>query len=191
MASASSGARSGLTYARSPARATSEVDDIDLSLLRELVADARVSQRGLGRRVGLSPPSVRERVTRLERLGVIRGYRAEIDFGALGSPLVVYLGIAAVQGLDQRKLIERLGAMPEVESVDVITGRLDLMLRLRVRDHAHLREALFERIWQQPGVNRTETFICIDTMPHKNFGGQFIAALLHQPAPHLRDVEGG
>lgn len=125
----------------------------------------------------MSPPAVGERISRLERYGVIRGYRADVDYGALGASLIVYLGIVAVQGHDQRDLIRRVNGLVEVESVDVITGPLDLLLRLRVRDHAHLRDVLFEQIWSLPGVNRTETFISLDSAERKDIGGEFLAAV--------------
>ena len=63
------------------------LDALNLRLLAELQADARISQAELGRRVGLSAPAVAERLTRLERDGTITGYRAEVDPRALGYTL--------------------------------------------------------------------------------------------------------
>ena len=60
------------------------LDATNLRLLAELQADARVSQAELGRRVGLSAPAVAERLGRLERDGVISGYRTDVNPGALG-----------------------------------------------------------------------------------------------------------
>lgn len=172
------------------------LDDIDLALLRALVADARTSQRGLARQVGMSPPAVGERISRLERFGIIRGYRADVDYAVLGAPLVVYIGIVAVQGADQPDLVRSLRAFVEVESVEVITGSLDLFVRLRVRDHAHLRDVLFSRMWALPGVNRTETFISLDSMEPKDFGSHFLDAVLAERAAVAagragRDADGG
>ena len=61
-----------------------ELDDLDLALLRALAADARQSQRALARQIEMSPPAVADRLARLERSGVIRGYRVEVDWAALG-----------------------------------------------------------------------------------------------------------
>ena len=65
-----------------PPRPEGEVDDFDLALLRALAADARQSQRALARQIEMSPPAVADRLARLERSGVIRGYRADIDWAA-------------------------------------------------------------------------------------------------------------
>ena len=63
------------------------LDAVNLRILEELSRDGRIALAELGRRVGLSAPAVAERVQRLERAGVIIGYRAEIDPAALGLPI--------------------------------------------------------------------------------------------------------
>src|SRR3990172_13253075 len=84
------------------------VDATDLAILRLLATDARMSFRRLARALGVSPPTITDRVARLERLGVIRGYRVEIDRSALGFPLIVYVGVVAVQGSDQFELVKHV-----------------------------------------------------------------------------------
>jgi Lrp/AsnC family leucine-responsive transcriptional regulator len=67
------------------------LDDVNLRLLAELVEDARLTQAELGRRVGLSAPAVAERLSRLERDGVISGYRTEVSPAALGFTLAAII----------------------------------------------------------------------------------------------------
>src|SRR5689334_22444213 len=69
------------------------LDDVNRQLLRELEADARLSNAELARRVNLSAPAVADRVRRLEQAGVITGYRAVIDPRALGYPLAAIVRI--------------------------------------------------------------------------------------------------
>jgi Lrp/AsnC family leucine-responsive transcriptional regulator len=147
------------------------LDAIDLRLLELLVQDARTSQRGLARELQMSPPAVGDRIARLERLGVVRGYRADIDWAALGFPMQVFLSVIAAA------IIRALHAIPEVEEVSVVTGSIDLLARLRVRDQAHLRTILLEGIWQIPGVSRTETLLSLAETPRKDFVNGLIAQL--------------
>jgi Lrp/AsnC family leucine-responsive transcriptional regulator len=151
-----------------------EVDDLDLALLRALAADARQSQRALARQIDMSAPTVADRLARLERSGVIRGYRTDIDWAALGLPVVVYLAVTASAGMDLSEIIRQIGELPEAETMSVVTGSLDLLVRLRLRDHAHLRQLLLDKIFQIGGVQRTETFLSLADVEPDNF----IATLL-------------
>jgi Lrp/AsnC family leucine-responsive transcriptional regulator len=155
------------------------LDILDLRILRLLAQDARLSIRAVAREIGMSAPSVAERIARLERSGVIRGYRAEIDPRALEAALVVYIGAVAVQGTDQREVVKALREFVEVEDVQIVTGRQDMLIRLRLRDTEHLRECLFDRIWSIQGLERTETYVSLDEMEPKNFDAGLLASLVN------------
>jgi Lrp/AsnC family transcriptional regulator, leucine-responsive regulatory protein len=82
------------TTATSPAglpHGTSALDEINQRLLAVLAEDPRQSTAEPARRVGMSAPAVRERVTRLEETGVIRGYRLDVDPAALGLPVAAWV----------------------------------------------------------------------------------------------------
>ncbi len=163
-----------LTEVRSAPPAPVEVDDLDLALLRALATDARQSQRALARQIEMSPPAVADRLARLERSGAIRGYRVDVDWAALGYPVVVYLAVTAGPGMDLSEIIEAIRALPEAEDMSVVTGGLDLLVRLRVRDHAHLRALLLDKIFQINGVQRTETFLSLADVESENFTAAMI-----------------
>ena len=165
-----------LTDVASPSAEKIEVDDLDLTLLRALADDARQSQRALARAVGMSPPAIADRLARLERVGAIRGYRVDLDWAALGYPVVVYLAVTAGPGMDLSEIIRAIRELPEAQDMSVVTGGLDLLVRLRVRDHTHLRELLLGAIFRIPGVQRTETFLSLADAEPDNFS----VALLDQ-----------
>src|SRR5262245_38629515 len=172
-----------LTEVSPPAAPKVEVDDFDLALLRALARDARQSQRALARTIEMSAPAVADRLARLGRNGVIRGYRVDIDWAALGYPVVVYVAVTAGPGMDLSEIIKTIQALPEAEDMSVVTGGLDLLVRLRVRDHAHLRELLLTEIFKINGVQRTETFLSLADVEPPNF----TAALLE----HMGERRGG
>jgi DNA-binding Lrp family transcriptional regulator len=150
----------------SPPPTPVQLDAVDRQLLGLLAHDSRISQRRLGRELKMSPPAIGERIARLERAGVIRGYTLAIDWSMLGFA-TCYLAVSAVQGADQGTVMAELHRLPEVEEVIVITGALDMLARVRVRDHTHLRRLLLEHVWQIEGVQRTETFLSLAEMPAK------------------------
>jgi Lrp/AsnC family transcriptional regulator, leucine-responsive regulatory protein len=173
----------GLAGVADPTTPTVEVDDFDVALLRALSVDARQSQRALARAVGMSPPAVADRLARLERAGVIRGYRADIDWAALGHPVVVYLAVTAGPGMELSGIIATIRKLPEAEVMTVVTGGLDLLVRLRVRDHGHLRDLLLTSIFQIPGVQRTETFLSLADVEPANFAVGLLDQMARRDEP--------
>jgi Lrp/AsnC family leucine-responsive transcriptional regulator len=117
------------------------LDAVNLRLLDELSRDGRVGIAELGRRAGLSAPAVAERVQRLERAGVITGYHAEIDPGAVGFPVSAVVRIRPSPGQLQR-IPEIARETPEVAECYRITGEDCYLLRLHLRAIDALEEVL-------------------------------------------------
>jgi Lrp/AsnC family leucine-responsive transcriptional regulator len=117
------------------------LDSVNLRLLSELQADGRITLAQLGRRVGLSAPAVAERVQRLERAGVIRGYHAELDPRALGFPVAAIVRIRPSPGRLQR-IPEIARETPEVAECYRITGEDCYLLRIQLRSIDDLEEVL-------------------------------------------------
>jgi Lrp/AsnC family leucine-responsive transcriptional regulator len=121
--------------------AANALDATNLSLLRELEADARLSLAELGRRVGLSSPAVADRLERLEEAGVIIGYRAEIDPRALGYELAVVLRIRPAPR-ELKKVGELARRTSEIVECHRITGDDCYLMKAHVRDVDHMEEVI-------------------------------------------------
>lgn len=118
-----------------------KMDATDRKIVGELTENARISFAELGRRVNLSSPSVVERVRRLERAGVIAGYRAEIDPRALGYQLTAIVRVKPAPG--QLARIPELAAdIPEVGECHRITGEDCFYLKVHLRSIDELSELL-------------------------------------------------
>ncbi len=169
--------------------APASLDAVDVEILYHLAGDARLSQRSLARTLGMSPPAVGERVARLERSGVIRGYSIDIGWPEVGFPVTVFLTITAVQGHSLAPVIEALRELPEVTDISIVTGAIDLLARLVVRDHNHLRQLLLEQVWQITGVQRTETLVTLAEMQPKQFAVRLLDSM--RGAQDARAHQGG
>lgn len=118
-----------------------EIDETHRRILRALTDDPRLSMSELGRRVGLSAPAVTERVQRLERHGVIRGYRLDVDPAAVGHPVAAWIRVRPALG--QGKTVEKMALeTPEVVEAHRITGEDCLLVRVQLRDLADLDRVL-------------------------------------------------
>jgi Lrp/AsnC family leucine-responsive transcriptional regulator len=116
-------------------------DPTNVALLRELQEDARLSLAELGRRVGLSPPAVADRLERLEQSGAIKGYRAEVDPRALGYELAIVLRIRPAPR-ELKKVAELAQRTPEVVECHRITGDDCYLMKAHARDVEHLEELI-------------------------------------------------
>jgi Lrp/AsnC family transcriptional regulator, leucine-responsive regulatory protein len=117
------------------------LDSINRRLLQELQADARVTMAELGRRINLSAPAVAERVQRLERAGVITGYRAEVDPKAIGYPIAAVVRVRPTTRQLQ-KIPELAREIPEVVDCHRITGEDCFFVKLHLRSMDDLEEIL-------------------------------------------------
>ena len=122
----------------------STLDRIDAAILRELYADARLPRAELARRVGLSAPSVGERVRRLEEAGVITGYRAVIDPSKLGYQLTVLIRARPSPGM-MADMVEAIRSTPQIVRAERVSGDDCFVAWAHVRDVAEM-EAVIDRI---------------------------------------------
>jgi Lrp/AsnC family leucine-responsive transcriptional regulator len=109
--------------------ANSALDRVNLRVLEELRADPRQTMAELGRRIGMSPPAVTERVRRLEETGIIAGYRVEIDPAALGLPIAAYIRVRPNPG-QLSKIGELARSIPEVVECHRVTGEDCFILKV-------------------------------------------------------------
>ena len=138
------------------------MDSVDRQLLEALQADCRQSLAKLGEQVDLSPPSVLERVRRLEASGLIRGYHAILDPRLAGLDICAFIGVGIDHPRHMKPFETAALDMPAVLECHHVTGRHTLMLKVRTRDTASLH-GLISAIRELPGVERTETMIVLDT----------------------------
>lgn len=120
------------------------LDRIDAKILRELCTDARIPRAELSRRVGLSAPSVADRVRRLEDIGIITGYGARIDPARLGYGLTIVIRARPLPG-QMKNMIEAIQETPQIVACDRVSGEDCFVARAHVRDVAEM-EAVIDRI---------------------------------------------
>jgi len=123
---------------------TVALDATDARILRELASDARIATSELARRIGLSAPSIGDRIRRLEEIGVIRAYRAVITPSAIGLPISAYLRIRPVPGAFDT-VADIVRDSPEIVECDRVTGDDCFFAKAHVRSMAHL-EGLVDRM---------------------------------------------
>ena len=127
---------------------TAPLDRTDLALLRALEAEGRLSNVELAQRVHLSPSACLRRVQRLEAEGVITGYRAQFDVAKLGLGLHAFVRVQ-LKGhgaADIARFAGDIHGWDEVVRCHALTGDMDYLIEVRVRDLEHFSRFLLDRL---------------------------------------------
>ena len=143
------------------------LDDTDRRILDELVVDGRMSMRTLADRLHVSRANAYARVDRLQKSGVIRGFRADVDPVASGLATTAYVTLNLRQA-DWRRIREQLQALPGVAHIGLVGGEFDVILLVRARDNEDLRRVVLDEIQGMEGVLTTRTLLVFEE---------------HEPAP--------
>jgi DNA-binding Lrp family transcriptional regulator len=140
-----------------------DLDPLDRTLLRMLVADGSRTAASIARERDLSPSLVARRIRRLEEGGAIRGRRVVLDRAALGFGVTVFLGVKlAGKGRVSLEDFERaVTAIPEVQTVQHVLGLYDYRLRVVARDISDFERVLRRRIMTLPGVGSVDANVLL------------------------------
>lgn len=138
------------------------MDVVDRQLIQALRENGRASYAELGRLVGLSGPSVTDRINRLEAAGVLTGYRATVNARALGLGVTALIGVQLSDAVDHEEVASRLSELTEIEDCWFIAGDDSYMLKVRAADVDDL-ERTIRRLTGTKGVSRTRTTIVLST----------------------------
>jgi len=117
---------------------TAAIDATDRDILGELLRDGRVSFTDLAARVNLSANAVAERVRRLERAGIIRGYTADLDPATLGLGLEAYIDVKLRADTPAERFEEAVRRIPGIVQLVLTTGGSDYTIRVACKDQADL-----------------------------------------------------
>lgn len=140
------------------------LDAIDHKLLELLQENSRMSQSDLAAKVGLSQPSIAERVHKLERLGVILGYMARVDARALGKGITAFIGVAIEHPRFNTEFARQIMDVSEVLECHHVTGGDSYLLKVKTEDTESLDRLISERIRTIPGVTSTRTTVVMSSV---------------------------
>jgi Lrp/AsnC family leucine-responsive transcriptional regulator len=131
------------------------MDDIDRRILDILQRDGKVSQARIAETVGLTTPSVNERIKKLETKGFIRRFTALLDPRLVGMPLVAHVDVMLEHPRFERAFLDEIENLLEVQECYAISGEYGYRLKLRARDVEQFETLLREKIQTLRGVART------------------------------------
>ena len=145
-----------------------KIDEKDMRILGLLKENGALSTSRIAKSTRMPITTVHNRIEKLKREGVIRRFTVEVDYGKIGKPLAAYILLTANQNLSsgkkttQQEIGRKIKAHEEVESVDVVTGTTDMIIKLRVASMGDLNRLLTTEFRKIDGVDKTQTLMVLE-----------------------------
>lgn len=145
---------------------TEEFDDLDIGILRELRTNCKMPMRTLAEKLKSHPNTIMQRIKILEKKGVIKGYKASIDYKKLGYDMYALTFLRVEKTTRARwDLLSDLKKFPEVVTAHALTGTYDVVMLIRTKNSDTLAH-LIKRINQIPYIAESQTSLLLETFKH-------------------------
>lgn len=145
------------------------LDSKDIAILRIIQEDCHVAAREISGRTNTPVTTVFAKIKRMERLGIVRGYRAVLDSAKLDMGTTAFvLGSFAYRGeggkvLSQREVAKQIAEFPEVQEVHIISGDWDILMKVKERDVGSVGRFVVDKLRLVKGIEKTLTCLVFES----------------------------
>ena len=137
----------------------SNLDEFDKKILIQLEKDGRKPYSEIAKNLNISNTMVHQRVTRMKKIGILKGAGIILDERKLGYEWSAFTGLVLKEDSDSKTIIEELRKIPEVTECYYITGQYTLYIRIVAKSNEHMRSELYDKIDHISGILKTESMI--------------------------------
>ena len=138
-----------------------QIDNIDLKILNVLSKNAKMPYTEVAKKVFVSGGTVHVRMRKLEKMGVVRGTKLDIDYDKLGYNISSYMGIYLEKSFLYKETVKSLKKIPEIVEIHAITGQYTIFIKIICKDTSHFRNFL-DTVHKVKCITRTETFMSFE-----------------------------
>jgi len=135
-----------------------KIDETDMKILEELIKDASLSVPKMSKKIKVNSSVLYSRIKRLTRRNLIKRFTVEVNEELLGYNVGALVG-ANVDARIREKTIEELMKFDDVRDISEVTGRYDIVMRIKAKSLDELHGTVTNKIGQVEGIIRTETFV--------------------------------
>ena len=143
-------------------------DSKDLEILRVIQENSHLTAREISERIDLPITTVFAKIKRMERLGIVKAYRAVLDAAKLnmGTTAFILASFAYRKGrkaLSQRKVAKEIAEFPDVQEVHIISGDWDILMKVRARDVDAIGKFVVDKLRLVDGIEKTLTCLVFES----------------------------
>ncbi len=140
----------------------SKIDEMDISIIKELKKDARKSHRNIAEKLRVAEGTIYNRINKLQEMGIIKRFMVDLDFSKLGYDLTAVIGII-VEGGHLPEIEEKIAKKPNVSALYDVTGEYDALIVAKFKNREDL-DKFIKGIMAMPHVKRTYTMLVLNIM---------------------------
>ncbi|RQO65831.1 AsnC family transcriptional regulator [Pedobacter sp. KBW06] len=135
------------------------IDEFDIQILKQLEIDGRMAYSAIAATLGISNTMVHQRISRLTEQGILTGIKPVLDEKKIGYDWGSFTGITLEKDHDSIRIIEELKKISEITECYYISGGYTLYLKIIAKNHEHMRQILYEKIDNIPGIAKTDSIM--------------------------------
>ncbi len=139
------------------------LDKLDLQIIHEMLENADISYAELGKKLYVSGGTIHVRIKKLEEFKIVKGKKLCVDFKLLGYDITAFVGIFLEKSSLYDVVAKDLEKIPEIIRLSYTTGNYSMFLEIVCKDINQLRTVLHDELQKIKGIERTETFICLES----------------------------
>ena len=138
------------------------LDKLDLAIIHHLMENAAISYADLGKKLFVSGGTIHVRIKKLEKAGVVKGTKLNVDIKNLGHDVIAFIGIYLEKSSLYDSVARELQKIPEIVRLNYTTGNYSMFAEIVCKDITGLRKVLHDELQKIKGIERTETFISLE-----------------------------
>jgi Lrp/AsnC family transcriptional regulator for asnA, asnC and gidA len=145
-----------------------ELDEIDRSILNELMQDANTAYVDIAKKIHVSAGTVHVRMKKMIRMGIVKKAFLNVDYAKLGYDISAFMGIYLEKSSMYPNVIDALYKIPEVVNAHYTTGNYSILVKIICKNTEDLKRVLYENIQKIAGIQRMESFISLEESIHRS-----------------------
>ena len=145
-----------------------ELDEIDRSILNELMQDANTAYVDIAKKIHVSAGTVHVRMKKMIRMGIVKKAFLNVDYAKLGYDISAFMGIYLEKSSMYPNVIDALYKIPEVVNAHYTTGNYSILVKIICKNTEDLKRVLYENIQNIAGIQRMESFVSLEESIHRS-----------------------
>jgi len=147
-----------------------DLDEKDFQIIETLKSDAKLTTHEISKKLRIPVTTVHNRIKKLEEEGVIKGYSVVLDYPKIGKEILAHILVSVNYALpsgskmNQEEIARKIRKLPDVESVSIVTGETDMIVKVRVKNITQLNSFILKKLRSLEGIDKVVTMIVLSDL---------------------------